>query len=475
MSTAPKRNGLTKGIRYFYGIGDMFFALMTSVGTYYSTFYLTNVAKLGIASVALLSGTVAAIDALTSWIYGAVINSTKPMKWGRYRSWLVAFTWLIPIFYFFQYFKISEKESVATAFLFFTMLGSRFVHNWPYIANVALINVVARTPDERVVMASSRATWNNLSKFAWSYLGVPFLAVLASWVGEDLSYACLAAILALGMVITYWVHFKLTDGYEDTGAEERANAVKTKRAKTGVVDLLKALFTNPPLLALVVADLAKWLFNFLVAGTVVYYFTYIALNKGMQATYTLIIAFLAVVGSYLSRYVAKKLSGRNTMIIFYLIMAAAMLAARAVYTNVWAVIVLLSIAQLGYGFVYSCSSALYGDTAIYSEWKTGKNASGWIMGLTNIPLKVGSTLKGVILPAALAVGGFSASITPADAPESMRVAIANTLLVIPAALLIVGALILLFLFRLPKSKLEQMQKEIEERKAAEMAEAAVNT
>lgn len=467
MSNAPKRNGLSKGIRYFYGVGDMCFALMTSVGTYYSTFYLTNVAKLGLGSVAFLSSTTAAIDALTAWMYGAVMNSTKPMKWGRYRSWLVAFTWLIPIFYFFQYFRIGTTDAVSTAFFFFFWLGCRFLHNWPYTANIAMINVVAKTPDERVAMASSRATWNNMSKFAWSYLGVPFLAVLTGLVGENLSYAVLACILATSMVITYWIHFKLTEGYEDTGEEERASAAKTKRAKTNVVDLLKALFTNPPLLALIIADLAKWLFNFMIAGTVVYYFTYIALNKGLQATYTLIIAFLAVIGAYASRFIAKKLSGRNTMILFYLVMAAALLAARAMYTNVWAVIILVSVAQLGYGCVYSCSSALYGDTAIYSEWKTGKNASGWIMGLTNIPLKAASTLKGIILPAALAAGGFSAKIAVEAAPESMKLAIANTLLVIPAALLIVGALVLLFLFRLSKDKLEQMQKEIEERKAAE--------
>jgi len=391
----------------------------------------------------------------------------KPMKWGRYRSWLVAFTWLIPIFYVLQFIRIGSSESVAAVFFIVTMLGARISHNFPYIANAAMINVVAKTPDERVAMASGRATWNNMSKFAFSYLGVPFLAFLTLLFTEQYSYAILSGLTSLLMVLGYFLHFKFTDGYEDTGAQEMANAAKAQRAKTNPKDLLKALFANPPLLCLMLADLAKWLFTNIVAGTVVYYFTYIALNKGMQATYTLIIAFCAVIGAYFSRHLGKMLSGRNTMIICYLIMGGCLLAARMFYTTPWIVVILIAVAQLGYGICYSCSTALYADTAIYSEWKNGKNASGWIMGLTNIPLKVSATLKNVILTACLAVGGFSASIAAENATIAMKESICMAMMVVPAVLLIVGAVVLLVGFRLPKSRLEQMQQEIEARKAAE--------
>lgn len=469
-TTMEKPKQISKTIRYFYGVGDMCFALMTNVGVYYSAFYLTNVAQLGLGSIAFLTTMVALIDALTAWIYGGVINSVKPMKWGRYRSWLIAVTWLVPVFYFFQYVRIGTSDTVSTAFFFFFMLGGRFIHNWPYTANMSMISVVAKTPDERVAMASSRATWNNMSKFAWSYLGVPFLAILINIFSEKYAYAMLSLCMSLLMVAGYVFHFWMTKGYEDTGEEEKQNAAKTKRAKTGVKDLLKALFANPPLLSLMIADLAKWLFNFMVAGTVVYYFTYIALNKGMQATYMLIIAFCSVAGAFFSRYIGKQLSGRITVIVCYIIMAVALLAARVFYTSPWTVVVLISVAQLGYGCCYSCSSALYADTAVYSEWKTGKNASGWIMGLQNIPLKAASTMKSAVLAACLAVGGFSAKIAAEEAPVAMKESICLALMVIPAALLIVGAVVLLIGFRLPKNRLIEMQNEIEDRKAKEEAE-----
>ncbi len=464
-----QKTGLSKSIRYFYGVGDMCFNLMSSVYTYYLVFYLNTVAKLSLPYITLLMAISSTFDSASSWIYGAVMNSTKPMKWGRYRSWLLATSWILPFTSFFMYFRVGKSDSVAFVFFLIAQLAARIAQNFAYTANVSLISVVPRNADDRIAMASSRATWNNAAKFAWSYLGVPFLAILANVVGEDYSYATLAGILGITTFIGYFVHFRITKGYEVTGEEERANANLSKRSRTGIVDLLKALFTNPPLLALVVADLAKWLFNFVVAGTVVYYFTYIALNKGLQAHYTLIIAFMAVFGALASNYIGKKLSGRRTMIIFYIAMAALLLVARGMYTNIWLVIILVSAAQFGYGCVYSCSSALYADTAVYAEWKTGKNASGWIMGLTNVPIKLASMLKSVVLPAALALSGFSASVAVEDTTDAMRAGIANTLLVLPAAMLLVGALVLIFLYRLPKERVEKMQQEIDERAAAENA------
>ena len=54
---------------------------------------------------------------------------------------------------------------------------------------------------------------------------------------------------------------------------------------------------------------------------------------------------------------------------------------------------------------------------------------------------------------------------------AMKESICLALMVVPAVLLLVGAVVLLVGFRLPKSKLEQMQQEIEARKAQEEVQA----
>ena len=443
----------------------MFYTLMTYVYSYYQIYYLTNVARLSLAKVSFIITTCSTIDVATAMVASGIMNSVKPMKWGRYRSWLLAVTWLVPFFYFFMYFWVGGNDFVSTTIMMLAMIGGRFLHDFPNCANSALIGVVAKTPEDRVVMASTRGTWNNAAKFAWPLFCTPLLSLLTVAVGEKYAYALLAFILAWLMFFGSYVHFKLTEGYEESGTEELASESKTKRAKTGLVDLVKALVANPPLLALIVADFSKWFFNFTVASSVVYYFTYVALNQGLQTSYTLIIAFMGVIGSFASRAIGKKLSCRKAVIVSYFLMAACLLLGRAYYKNVWFVIIMLSVSQLFYGCVYSCSTVLYADTAVYYEWKSGKNATGWIMGMSIVPLNAASMLKGIILPAALALGGFSASIAAGEASAAMRKGIANTLLVMPALVLIAGALVLIFCFKLNNETLEKMQAEIDQRNA----------
>ena len=65
----------------------------------------------------------------------------------------------------------------------------------------------------------------------------------------------------------YYAHFKMFDGYEAVQLEA-ASGKKAAKDKTGGMDLIRALLQNPPLIALLIADLAKFMFNFVLMGVV---------------------------------------------------------------------------------------------------------------------------------------------------------------------------------------------------------------
>ena len=268
------------------------------------------------------------------------------------------------------------------------------------------------------------------------------------------------------MAALYYAHFKMFDGYEIVEDVDAAKAKiqKQNKQKGG---LLKALVQNPPLMALMLADLAKFLFNFVVAGSAAYYFMYIAKNEDLTPLYILISNIFCVVGSYAAKNLAKKFSSRSTVIGMFFIMAVVLVAANFLYGSVNVVIVLMSLAQLGYGVAYSLTPALYADTIIYAEWKTGKNATGWISGLQNVPLKLGVLARGIVIPACLAVAHFEADAVDLNnvAPE-LEKAICLAFMIVPAIALVVAALLMLFGFRLTKEKVIQYQDEIAARKSA---------
>ncbi len=461
-----QRKGLSKALKRFYGVGDFGFTLMTNVESYYFQIFLTNLAKFSPTVAGLIGTITTAVDACLSWIYGAIINSVKPKKWGRYRSWLIMLPWLVPFLYAFQFLKVGDG-ALAAIIVTLGFISSHVVWNFPYVANVSMISVAGKTPDERSQLASTRGAYANLSKVVFSYVCPLIATFFAGIVGETNQYGATAFVLGCIMAALYYAHFKMFEGYEVVDPAELTTSKKAKSAdRTGGMDLIRALLQNPPLIALLLADIAKFLFNFVVAGSAAYYFLYIAQNEKLTPTYILITNIFCVFGSYAAKSFAKKFSSRNTAIGMFFIMAVVLVICNFMYTNVFMVIGLMALAQFGYGVAYSLTPALYADTIIYSEWKTGKNATGWISGLQNVPLKLGVLARGIVVPACLAVANFDADkVDMANIPLDLQKAICLAFMIVPAVALVVAGLLLLFGFRLTKEKVVQYQDEIAARKA----------
>ena len=123
------------------------------------------------------------------------------------------------------------------------------------------------------------------------------------------------------------------------------------------MDLIRALLQNPPLIALLIADLAKFMFNFVLMGVAAYYFTYIAGDEGMLSTYILVTNIFCVIGAYLSKTLSIKFTTRTTTIGVMAIQAVLLILSFLMYNNVMVVIVLMSIAMFGYGITYACTPA----------------------------------------------------------------------------------------------------------------------
>jgi len=464
-----EKKELSKALKLFYGVGDCGFTLMTNVETYYFNSFLTNVAKFTPAMAGVIATITSTVDACLSWIYGAILNSVKPQKWGRYRSWLIMAPWIVPFLYALQFLNIGNGTAAAII-ITLGFITSHIAWNIPYVANVSMIAVAGKTPDDRAQLASTRGAWANLSKVLFSYVFPVVSTLVASLLGEQHKYMGTAFLLACVMVALYYAHFKMFEGYETVDLEALKQAQAKKAAdRTSPMDLIRALLQNPPLMALIVADIAKFMFNFVCAGAAIYYFTYVAGNAKLNATYILITNILGVLAAYGAKSIAKKLSTRTTCIAMFFGMAVCLIIANILYTNVTLVIVLMAIAMIGYGVTYSLTPALYADTVVYAQWKNGKNAAGWISGLQNVPLKVSIMCRGIVINACLAAAAFNADalegLSVDQIPVELKKGICVAFMTVPAIALVIAGVVLLFGFRLSKAQVLKYQEEIAAREA----------
>ena len=127
-----KKKGLSGALKKFYGVGDCGFTLMSNIESYYFSFFLTNLAQFSLPMVTFITTVSSTVDALLSWIYGAILNSIKPMKWGRYRSWLVAIPWLVPFLYAFQFVKIGDGM-LSAVIIIIAAIASHVAWNFAYV------------------------------------------------------------------------------------------------------------------------------------------------------------------------------------------------------------------------------------------------------------------------------------------------------------------------------------------------------
>ena len=478
-----KKTELSTSLKWFYGIGDLGFTWMSNVETFYFNVFLTNIAGFSAATAGLISTVTSTVDACLSWIYGAILNSIKPLKWGRYRSWLVLLPWLVPFIYAFQFLKIGG-DAAAPVIISIAFIVSHIVWNFGYVANVSMIAVAASNGEQRAQLASMRGTYNNLGGVLFSYV-FPFVTGLVAFVGQQNTYAAAAFIFGVLTALGYFAHFKMFDGYE---VIEEAGSAAPSRQKTSVGDIVRSL--NVQVVSLLIADLAKWMIKFVIAAVAAYYWEVVAGNAGMQPNYILATGIAGVIGAYAAQYIGKAVGNRMAMIISFVCMAVMLIIGYFMYNNATVVFVLITLVNFFYGVAYASSHALYADAVIYSEWKTKKNAAGWISGLQNLPLKVAVMTRGIIVNACLAAGAFdvlkfkliaktAAAATPeqlaaaealASDPakvEGLKRAISMGFMLIPAIALIIGLVFLLFGYTLNKEKIAQYQAEIDQQKAAQ--------
>ena len=467
-ATGPKP--ITPKTRFFYGFGDWAFSTMSNVETFFFNYFLTNVANFSGPVTTTIATVTSTVDAALSWIYGAILNATKPGRFGRYRTWLVMVPWVVPFLYTFQFLKIGDGP---TAYVLVTLgfIVSHVVWNLPWSANVALISVAGGTPEGRAALSSSRATWNQFAGITFAYIGPPLATFFGAKIGASYGYAALAFSLGILMVFGYFVNFAATSGYEviETGASATRKQSKTKAS---IGDMAKSLISNPSLCVLIFATIPALGIRFIPPAVAAYYFQYVAgggeLNRALLSQYMLIVSLGAFAGAFLSGFIAKKFSSRNTLIGTYAIGAVALFLLYFNYSNVTLVIFLMALTQIGQGICYSIYPALFADCAVYSKWKLGVDARGWIMGLATVPLKVAIIGRSIIVNISLMAVGFNAIAireNPSLMTEELKKGITAAFALVPGIILVVGVLLMVFGYRLTREKLIQYQKEIDAREA----------
>lgn len=454
-----QRKSLKKTVINLYGLPSFGFQFFVNMEIFFFAAFLTDFAKIPVA----VAGTVLMVTSIFDivWVPTAgVLLEKSGMRWGRYRSWLLIGPPLAAAFFVLQFSKIGDPTMNAIL-VSIGFIVSHLVWNIFYAGHIAMNNSMTRVREERISMASNRGMFNALGSIAFSVIGAKTIQLLGK---GDQALGCTLTVVVSGtlMILCYWALFALTKDYAyHPGAG--ANAAAEKKDKMPIAEMLKQILVNPPLIGLMLAEVGRYLGRFIIFGMAFYYFKYVVNNLGVIAIFFTGLNVVCFFGAMITAPLAKKFGERNTYILSLSLFIIGLLAVWLLPMNHVSFMVVMFVAYLGYGMPDALGVAMYSATVDYGEWKTGKNARGFIMSLISFPIKTAIFVRSVVITSVLVSAGYVADMAPT--PELIT-GIKNGIALIPALFIGAGLVIIVVLYRITPQKHTEMQAGIAARSAA---------
>lgn len=434
-----------------YGMGDLGFIFMVTMSNTYLLMFFTDVAGITAAAAGTLMMVGRIIDSCSPPVIGAVIERSN-LRWGKYLSWVLIGAPLIFVLntVMFTDNKLGMPTKAILACIVYA--GFCIATNIAYTGYTSLNSSLTNDSKMRVRLSMVRGQGNALGKSLAGFLLIPLIMFFGK--GEmNASGFLWTAVVAGGICLLLYMNLVHAAKGLDIQNEPGTAAAQEKLA---VGEMFRLVLGNKNLMILFVTDVLRILAMLVTYAMFPYFFKYVAQNMNGASTFFGIVNILAFIGATSVPLVTKFLSKRNAYIAGNLLLCGCMILAIMFSSSITAVIALISIGYLGYSWGNVVNTSMYADTVDYGEWKTGKNARGLYFSMFQLSIKIAAVFSTAIAGFGLSMTGYVANTEPT---ENVIKGIRVISMGLPAALLLAGAILLIF-YDLNQKKMDKIHAEL---------------
>lgn len=388
-------------------------------------------------------------DAFNDPAMGAIADRTKT-RWGKFRPWVLwtAIPFGIIGVLTFTTPDIGPKGKIIYAFVTYNLLMMIYtVNNIPYSA---LTGVLTGDTVERTSLASYRFVFAMLAAFVVQGLTLKMVKVFGR--GNDaLGFQLTMAVFCTFAVIFFFITFFTT--------KERVKP--DPKQKTSLKQDFKDLIGNGPWVVIFILTIFIFINLSLRGSIILYYFKYYVKREDLFGLFNMVGMGVTIIGILFSKPLAVRFGKRDTFRICLFLTAVLIVAFVFVSPGAIAMIFVLQVLmQFVYGVTIPMLWAMMADVADFSEWQTGRRATGLAFSAATFGLKMGLSLGGAIAGWLLSYYGY----VP-DVEQSVRTLKGIRLLmsVYPAIPFFIGVAVLFF-YKIDKKMELQMQDDLVERR-----------
>ncbi|QCK14928.1 MFS transporter [Mangrovivirga cuniculi] len=454
-----------------YGLGDFASSMFWKLFSMYMLFFYTDVFGISAAAVGTMFLVTRIWDAANDPIMG-VISDRTTTRWGKFRPyllWVAVPFGLIGVLTFTTP-ELNESGKLVYAYVTYTLMMMVYTAiNVPY---GSLMGVMSNDGDQRTSLASWR--------FIGAFSGGLFVTATANSLIEYFSKGSSEAdgfhvtitIYAIVAVVLFILVF--------LGTRER---VIPEQEKSGTLkDDVKDLWKNKPWFIMLGANISTLIFISMRDGSILFYFKYVVGDQvvnvfgntyewssaNLSSAYMSIWLATNIVGVVLAKPLSSRFGKKNTFILSALTSAIFSFIFFFVDSNqiftIYGLNILLGISS---GIVLPLGWSMYADIADYSEWKTGRRATGLVFSSGSMSQKFGWTIGGALSGWMLSAFGFEPNV------EQTETAILGIRLMISVIAGLGALMAFLFIrsYKLDESTMSKVKQDLVEEKEKDFVAA----
>jgi GPH family glycoside/pentoside/hexuronide:cation symporter len=457
-----------------YGFGDLASVLFWQTIMVYLLYFYTDVFGLTAKAAGVMFFVSRVSDALFDVVIGMTADRTKS-RWGKFRPYILWGAVPLAVSAVLAFSTPSFADTGKLVYAYITFISFMFLYSTVNIPYTALLGVISGDPIERADAATSKFIGAFSAGIIVSATALP----LAKYFGEGndaKGWHMTMIIYGAAAVVFLLVTF--------LSVRERVQPIAKER--TNVASDLHDLSLNVPWILLFIVTILFILFVCIRMNVTTHYFKYYIGEQEvtlfgkthkygfevLASAFNTVGQLLSLIGLAMIPLFARYL-GRKKAAIFLFV--TALVCTGAFYflkpDNLLLIFVFQAVGSLTGGPISALLWIMYADTADYSEWKTGRRATGLVFSASIMSNKLGWAIGSMIAAFILAKTGFVANV-------AQNIGVLNGLKemmsIIPVAVGTVALIILVFFYKLDEETMSKVKAGLDERRkaAGEVASAA---
>ncbi len=388
-------------------------------------------------------------DAFTDPIVGMIADRTKS-RWGRFRPYLLGFSvpFGVGLVLMFSTPDLSASGKVVYAYVTYSLM--MLIYTAISIPYNSMIGVVTPDPNERASLSSYKFIFAYLAGVSVQLLVIPMVQKLGegnSAKGYQMSMAIFGGIAILLFLLTF------------VSSRERVQPSSNQNSK--ISEDLKDLLANKPWLILFFVSLASLVYIAIRSAVIAYFFKYNLGNEAAAGVFMALGTGCTLLGVLPTKWLAGKIGKvRLYRYCFVIVTVAGSCFFFLGPDQLLLIYITQIIASFAGGPLFPLLWGMIADTVDYSEWKTGRRATGLAFSALTFSQKMGFSIGGGVVMMLLGFFGFEPNVAQTD---TSLLGIRLNLSLIPSVISAIGFFLLLA-YRLDETQMEQITQDLETRR-----------